>query len=631
MKTDFRPGVGFEANDMSEHIKIEKLQNEMARFRERIRELEVAEELWKKAEENLQHSERQYRTIFENTGAATIVIDQDTTITMVNTEYEKLTGISREEVEGRRSWKDFIYSEDLDDMVNYHYRRRNDPTLAPRNYEARVLNQQGDVRYCYLTVAVIPGTNQSVASLLDITERINAEEALRTSEEKYRLLVETMNDGLGVQDQHGLVTYVNNRMCQMIGYPREELIGRSVIELIEKDYRKVWLDHLTRRQDLYSPYEVAWRKKDGEIIFTIVSPKPLYGPKGQYEGTFAIFTDITDRKKAEEAIRHSEEKFAKAFRSSPDAMTISTIEDGRFIDVNDTFLRITGRTREETIDHTSVELNVWPSEEYRRGLIDKLLVRGRLQSEEVFFHPKSGETRMGIYSADVIELGPETCIISVFADVTEQKRLENEILAISERERQQIGQDLHDDLQQHLIGIEAMSLLLAKRLRALQLPEADISGEIVKLIRGAITKTRTLARGLCPIYLDENTLAPAIREFAAHVKSIFGVSCKVFMGKTVSIKDNTTAAHLYHIIQESVNNAIRHGKATSIEIRMVSQNNIIRLSIVDDGMGISATRGKKKGLGLSIMSYRARMIGGELEVQKNSKGGTTIQCLVKQK
>ncbi|HQM46571.1 MAG TPA: PAS domain S-box protein, partial [Smithellaceae bacterium] len=490
---------------MKNSISIEELQQEIVHLQARVRDLEVSEARWKKAEETLMESERKYRTIFENTGAATILIDRDTTIIMVNTEYEKLTNIPREEVEGKRSWTEFIHPDDLRQMVEYHYRRRSDPSLAPRNYEARVVNKHGDIRYCYLTVAVIPGTNQSVASLLDITERINAEDALRTSEEKYRLLVETMNDGLGVQDEHGLVTYVNDRMCQMIGYSRKELIGRSVIELILEDYQKIWLDHLIRRQDHYNPYEVAWRKKNNEVIYTIVSPKPLYDTKGRYIGTFGIFTDITERKKAEVAVLHSEEKFAKAFRSSPDAMTISTLKDGRFIDVNDTFLRITGRTREETIDHSSVELNVWPSEEYRRELIDKLLKRGSLQNEEVFFRPKSGEMRMGIYSADTIELSGETCMISVFADVTEQKRLEKEILDISERERQQIGQDLHDDLQQHLIGIEAMGKLLTNRLNAQHLQEAEISRDIVDLIRNAITKTRSLARGLCPIYLDENT------------------------------------------------------------------------------------------------------------------------------
>ena len=175
-----------------------------------------------------------------------------------------------------------------------------------------------------------------------------------------------------------------------------------------------------------------------------------------------------------------------------------------------------------------------------------------------------------------------------------------------------------------------MGKLLGNRLEQQTLPEATICRDIVELIRGAITKTRTLARGLCPIYLDENTLAPAIREFALHIKAVFGVSCKVNIGKAVSIKDNTTAVHLYQIIQESVNNAIRHGKAQSIEIRMASRRGVLHLSIADDGMGLDDKNIGKKGLGLSIMKHRAKMIGAHLEIGKNSKGGTTVSCLIKQ-
>ena len=450
---------------MVEPSEIEMLQQELVTLRKRLRELEVSGVQQKKVEETLLQSERKYRTIFENTGTATILIADDTTIAMVNTEYENLSGFSREDIEGKRSWTEFIVEEDLAKMIEYHYLRRDDSHSAPRNYEARLMNSRGEVRYCYLTVALIPETSQSIASLLDITERIDAEEARRTSEERYRLLVETMNDGLGIQDENGIITYANDRICQALGYRREEIVGRPTIDFLINEYLGIWNEQLSRRMDQYEPYEVAWRRKDGELLYTIVSPKPLFDAKGKYIGSFAIFTDITDRKKAEETIRISEEKFAKAFRSSPDAITISTLKEGRFIDVNDTFLRIIGRSREETIDHSVIELNIWPSPEYRRNLIGRLQEHGRLQNEEILFRGSNDDTRIGIYSAEMIDFQGEPCIISVFVDITEQKRLEKEILNISERERQKIGQDLHDDLQQHLIGIEAFGKASGKSIR----------------------------------------------------------------------------------------------------------------------------------------------------------------------
>ncbi|MBP7736817.1 MAG: PAS domain S-box protein [Spirochaetes bacterium] len=581
---------------------------------------------------DLQSSERKYRTIFENTGTATILIEEDTLIAMVNTEFEKLSGVCRADIEGKMSWPAFIVEEDRDFMIEYHRQRRRDPDAAPRNYICRLMNSGGEVRQCFMTVALIPGTRQSVASLLDITERIKAEEALRESEEKYRLLVETMNDGLGIQDRDGNITYVNEQICRMMGYSREEIVGKPAIDLLQEASREVWRSQqFSRKKNRYDPYEVSWKNKEGEIIHTIVSPRPIYDATGDFTGSFAVFTDITARKNAEEALRLSEDKFSKAFRSSPDSITISTVGEGCFIDVNDSFLKITGYARDEVIGHTVLELWIWPDEEYRKGLIARLLGEGRLHNREVNFRVKSGEMRIGIYSAEIIELQGETCLISVFADITEQRRLEREILDISEAERRKIGQDLHDDLQQHLIGVEALSTLLEKRLLEKSSADAPLCAEIVQLLRESITKTRRMAKGLCPVYLNENALAESIRELAGNIESAFGVACTVETGDGVMISDNTTAAHLYHIIQEATTNAVRHGRATAIAISLVSEGGLLSLSVRDNGVGIPEDAALKKGLGLNTMSYRARMIGAGFDVRRDPSGGTIVSCSLNQK
>jgi PAS domain S-box-containing protein len=600
---------------------------EIETLRQRIYELEASEARLKQTEDELQASEKKYRTIFENTGAATILIKADTLITMANTEFEKLTGFSREEIEGAMSWVNFIHYEDRPRMVDYHNLRRVNPALAPRNYECRFINRSGKTLTCYLTVAVLPGTTRSIASFLDITDMREAEKALKAQEEQYRLLVETMNDGIGVQDAHGLITYVNDRVCEMLGYTRDEMIGRQTSELLNEASKGIWAGEMAKRKaNRYEPYEVTWQNSEGELIHTIVSPMPLHDADGNFTGSFAVFTDITSRKKAEEDLRLSEEKFAKAFRSSPDAVAITTFKEGRFLDVNEGFLKITGYDRSEVIDHTSIEIGLWPSPEFRQDIMAQVTEKGGIKDFEVDFRIKSGEVRKIVYAAEPIDLQGRPCLISIFADVTEQRRLEREILDVGERERQKIGQDLHDDLQQHLIGIEALALLLENRLDQVSKPNAGLAHDMVALIREAIAKTRTIARGLSPVYIDEAALFTAIRDLAGQIESIFGVSFKLDVSKAVHIRDNAIAVHIYRIIQEAVNNAVRHGKAGHIAITLKPIKGTITLTIADDGIGLPVEIDPKKGLGLSIMRHRARMIGAELAIKKNPKGGTSVIC-----
>ena len=127
----------------------------------------------------------------------------DTTITMANTEFEKLTGFLRDEIEGKMSWVNFIHHDDRPRMVDYHHLRRMDPLSCAQKLRMPVLQQAGKMLFCYLTVAVLPEHPQSIASFLDITEMREAERALKAQQEQYRLLVDTMNDGIGVQDATG--------------------------------------------------------------------------------------------------------------------------------------------------------------------------------------------------------------------------------------------------------------------------------------------------------------------------------------------------------------------------------------------------------------------------------------------
>jgi PAS domain S-box-containing protein len=335
--------------------------------------------------------------------------------------------------------------------------------------------------------------------------------------------------------------------------------------------------------------------------------------------------EIADRKQAEEALRTSEEMFSKAFQLSPHGICIISLHKLTFINVNDSFWSMTGYTADDVIGKTPMELDFFPNLEEARGIVDSLDHQGHLRNRETMFMRKGGDLRTGVLSAELIELRGEPAILCTVEDVTDARRLEKEIMNIADSERRNIGQDLHDDLGPHLIGIEVLSKVLSKKLSEKALEEATYADRIRSLIGEAIDKTRSLARGLCPVHLVAEGLEAALKELAEKTQDVFGVSCVLQCDHTVLVHDNTMATHLFHIAQEAVNNALKHGKADVIRIELCSDNGMISLIIRDNGRGIPASA-PSSGIGLRIMKYRARMIGSSLTIGCNGDSGTVVTC-----
>jgi PAS domain S-box-containing protein len=212
-------------------------------------------------------------------------------------------------------------------------------------------------------------------------------------------------------------------------------------------------------------------------------------------------------------------------------------------------------------------------------------------------------------------------------DITERKGLEEAILEISAREQRRIAQDLHDGLGQHLTGIAFMSKVLEEKLSDKSLPEAEEAAKIVKMVNQAIDNTRQLARGLHPVAAEPLGLMSALKKWANEVEGLFHIGCSFRCERPLAIHDANLATHLYRIAQEAVNNAIRHGKSRNIVIGLSGKNGAGMLTIQDDGDGFPKKPVNPPGVGLSIMNYRADMVGGSLKVQPNQDRGVTVTCI----
>ena len=211
-------------------------------------------------------------------------------------------------------------------------------------------------------------------------------------------------------------------------------------------------------------------------------------------------------------------------------------------------------------------------------------------------------------------------------EIAERERLEREILDVGERERRRIGRDLHDSLGQLLTGTALAGQVLEEKLASKSIAEARDVTRIVTLVEQGIELTRSLARGLDPIEIEGGGLAEGLRELAAKTSEILPTRCEYLPGAPVSVTDGVTATHLYRIAQEAITNAIKHGRARRIVVRLDGAKDRVRLTVEDNGVGIADPYARGSGMGLRIMAHRAAVMGGTFEVRAEPSGGTTVLC-----
>ncbi len=314
---------------------------------------------------------------------------------------------------------------------------------------------------------------------------------------------------------------------------------------------------------------------------------------------------------------------------------ISINERGLIQDMNPAAEEIFGYPGEEVVGKNVSILMPEPFQSQHDGYLQAYQKTGEAKiigfGREVLGKRRNGEIFAMDLSVSEIHVGEGRLFFGFVRDISERKELEKEVLAISDRERVRIGHDLHDDLGQQLTGIEFMCQTLEQSLKAREVPEAASAGEISGLVRSAIAHTRRLARGLSPVIVDGGGLVQALEELASATAQQYGVSCEFRCPRRFVIDDEAAAGHLYRIAQEAVQNAMKHGKPTRIEVGLTRTPEHLALSVHDNGTGIRKRTGKHAGMGLRVMGYRAGLIGGSLAVQRNESGGTTVLCTVHQR
>ncbi|MGV3659237.1 MAG: ATP-binding protein, partial [Prosthecobacter sp.] len=331
------------------------------------------------------------------------------------------------------------------------------------------------------------------------------------------------------------------------------------------------------------------------------------------------------RLKAAEAALHQQEAFHAAVMAASGAIFIVLDAQKRVVGVNEAFQKISKLALSEVQGRPLPDTVVVPCLPVDFNTTESVQCEGFLLNAD-------GERKWIAWSVTAIRSADDQVqhVVVSGIDVTDRRRLEEEILEISEREQKRIGQDLHDDLGQQLVGAWCMAQALTKGLQAGRSKFADESARITAQLKESVALTRALARGLHPVALEAGGFGTAIHDLAERMENIFGVVCQCEYPAGLEIA-NGSAMHLYRIAQEAVTNAIKHGHAREISIKVSSNPHQTVLSVRNNGASIpdEAPAGTGTGMGLRIMKYRAGVIGASLDIQNNSSDvGVTITCAI---
>ncbi len=495
-----------------------------------------------------------------------------------------------------------------------------------------VINREVDHRYWStgaarrLALSIVPlSSDVVVLHTDDVTDRRRIAHALAESERQYRTIVDTAHEGIWAVDLDSTLTYVNRRAAQMLGYEPEEMLGRTTLDFMDESLHAEALRIRDRRRAtrLRDQYDFRLRHKDGRNVWVSIAASPLLDRNGRVVGVIHMIADIDGRKHTEHALKESERKVRALLDANPD-MIVRVTRDGTYLDIHisdpraESYLPrpakdFIGRTVEEIFGPEFARSH----ERYR----SRALVTGKTQRWE-YARVVNGVERY--VEARFVRSGEDEVVITL-RDITRSVELEREVVASAERERTRIGHDLHDGLAQVLIGVKWTLESLKDKLTADESPHVRDAARAARLVSRVIAQTGELAQGLSPIR-KHGRLRDALHKLAQQSEQLFRISCRLTRGDLHSDLDETAAAHLYRIAQEAITNAVKHGRATCIEIGCERVRARVRLSVADNGSGIAETSAESRGMGMHIMRYRARAIGGELSVASLPEGGTIIEC-----
>lgn len=600
-------------------------------------------------EESAGAHEEPLRLVIDGVPALISYVDAEQRYQFTNRAYEEWFGLVREQVRGS-------HMKDVLGLAAYESIRPH--VEAALSGERVVFEDWVDYRRAgrrYIQASYTPHWDESdrvkgfMVLVLDRSQSQRAEEARAESEDLAGAILSSLNSHIAVLDSEGEIIAINE------GWQRFAVASGAEIEKVAVGIN--YLDTCRRAGD-----EDGYRIADG-ILAVLAGERdkftdeylcpfpsgphwfqmtvtPLRSAKG---GVVVSHTDITERRLTEEALVVSEERFSKAFNYGPLPRAILSLRTGRYLAVNEAFLRVVGCTRDQAVgargEDLGLHLPAAEAEEFFRRAREK----GSVSDFETRIMWDGRSPLTVLLSGVVVELNREPCIIVAANDITERKRSEEALSEVNERarelagrlittqeeERGRISRELHDDLNQKLAAITMSLSGIIK-----QLPEADepLKGQLSDLKQRTFQMAdhvRRLSHALHPSILDHLGLPAALTSYCAEFSRAEGISVNLDLPEHLPAVPNDVALCLYRVTQEALRNVAQHSGAQSVRLSVAKTVEGLVLLIDDAGVGFDPTEvARKRGLGLLSMDERVRLLGGFLQVASRPRAGTEVRAVV---
>ena len=423
-------------------------------------------------------------------------------------------------------------------------------------------------------------------------------------------------------DSAGRLKRVNREWERVLGWTFEEA---RKIDILAQTYpdperRKQVLDFIQKPDHRWADF--SFRARDGRIVDAAWARFELSG------GTRIGFgLDITERKRAETALAESDARFSRIFQASPVALSMSTTEGGRILEVNQTWLDVFGYRRDEVIGRTNEELNIAVNPEDRGVLIHRLRAEGVLRNAEVKVRRKSGEILDLIMSAIPVDLGgPNEAWITSHVDITDRKRVEAErdvlsarLVDLQESERAELARELHDEVGQLLTGLKIMLLTSDQA-------AAGRRHEVNRIVDELIARVRDLSMSLRPPMLDLLGVLDSLLWQIQRFEKQTGIRVEFrHRGLDRRFPPQIETA-TFRVVQEALTNVARHADVDSATVEVTAEHERLKARIEDAGRGFDVTAAPTKpSSGLAGMRERSRLLGGLLTIRSAPGAGTRLE------